>query len=132
MLRKAAAAAKFDDPSWHTMPRFVVLIHDHPVLHWDLMLEEPQSLRTWRLAARPAAGAEIEAEALAPHRITYLDYEGPVSGGRGSVSRDASGHYSLLEDTPAEVRISLVCEGFPDSCVLRHVGGTHWIACFSS
>jgi hypothetical protein len=70
-----------------TAPRFVVLEHDHPFLHWDLMLEAGASLRTWRLAAPPAAGAEVEATPLGEHRRLYLDYEGPVSGDRGRVAR---------------------------------------------
>jgi hypothetical protein len=70
-----------------TPPRFVVLEHDHPYLHWDLMLEAGKSLRTWRLAATPAAGVAIEATPLGEHRRLYLDYEGPVSGDRGRVVR---------------------------------------------
>ncbi len=70
------------------MPRFVVLEHDHPVLHWDLMLEVGDALRTWRLAAPPELNAgPIVAEELPDHRLAYLDYEGPVSGGRGQVLR---------------------------------------------
>jgi hypothetical protein len=68
-------------------PRFVVLEHDHPSLHWDLMLEAGESLRTWRLAAPPAPGVVTEATPLGDHRRLYLDYEGPVSGGRGRVTR---------------------------------------------
>ena len=39
------------------MPRFVILEHDHPVVHWDLMLEAGEALRTWRLAAPPGKAA---------------------------------------------------------------------------
>lgn len=114
------------------MPRFVVLIHDYPVLHWDLMLEDGEALRTWRLEKEPAAGAEMGAESLLPHRLAYLDYEGPVSGGRGRVTRFATGHYSLQEERPGEIRIEFAGKGFPDSCVLRHSEESHWIARFSS
>lgn len=69
------------------MPRFVILEHDHPHLHWDLMLEDGESLRTWRLNELPRSGVWIEAEEIAPHRLAYLDYEGEVSGGRGTVKR---------------------------------------------
>ena len=64
------------------MPRFVILEHDHPVLHWDLMLEAGDVLQTWRLANPPTPGCAIDATALPDHRLTYLDYEGPVSGNR--------------------------------------------------
>jgi hypothetical protein len=69
------------------MPRFVVLEHDHPERHWDLMLEAGAVLRTWRLAAPPAAGESVHATPSFDHRLLYLDYEGPISGGRGRVSR---------------------------------------------
>jgi hypothetical protein len=75
------------------MPRFVILEHDHPFLHWDLMLEPGNVLRTWRLAAAPAPGQCVAAEALGDHRRAYLDYEGPVSGNRGQVQRWDSGTY---------------------------------------
>ena len=35
------------------MPRFVILEHDYPELHWDLMLETAGALRTWRLLRPP-------------------------------------------------------------------------------
>ena len=33
------------------MPRFVILEHDHPSLHWDFILEVGEVLWTWRLSA---------------------------------------------------------------------------------
>jgi hypothetical protein len=87
------------------MPRFVVLHHETPPgyprpSHYDLMLEQGQSLRTWALASLPELGQEeVVAEELAPHRLAYLDYEGEVSTGRGQVKRVAAGEYALLEDT---------------------------------
>jgi len=79
------------------MPRFVILTHDHPTLHWDLMLEENDSLRTWRLARQPDTEGLIAAEALPDHRLAYLDYEGPVSGGRGTVKQWDQGTYELVD-----------------------------------
>src|SRR5437879_9523170 len=76
------------------MPRFVVLEHDHPSLHWDLMLESGDVLRTWRLTAPPQSGRVIAATAVVDHRRIYLDYEGPVSGNRGRVIRWDSGTFS--------------------------------------
>ena len=90
-----------------TMPRFVVLTHDHPFLHWDLMLEQNGRLRTWRLLGEPRAGAVVETEALPDHRIEYLDYEGPVSGGRGSVHRVEVGEYAVLRETDAGLTVRL-------------------------
>ena len=75
------------------MPRFVILEHDHPALHWDLMLECGDVLKTWRLAAVPTSAGAIRAEPVPDHRRLYLDYEGPVSGNRGQVKRWDWGDY---------------------------------------
>lgn len=79
------------------MPRFVILEHDHPYWHLDLMLETGSVLQTCRLLAIPKAGTRIQAEIIGEHRRAYLDYEGPVSGGRGSVKRWDTGTYSFVD-----------------------------------
>jgi hypothetical protein len=76
------------------MPRYVILEHDHPALHWDFMLEAGDVLKTWRLAAPPRPGGAVAAEPSFDHRRAYLDYEGPVSGGRGAVTRWDAGTFS--------------------------------------
>ena len=77
------------------MPRFVILTHDHPMLHWDLLLEDVSAghLLTWRLLQEPDSVTTIPAEPLSPHRLAYLDYEGPVSGNRGTVAQWDAGRY---------------------------------------
>ncbi len=85
------------------MPRFVILAHDHPNLHWDLMLETNNVLATWRLAQPPHAG-DIDAIGLPDHRLMYLDYEGPVSGNRGNVQRWDVGTYIDEADSRPDLR----------------------------
>lgn len=75
------------------MRRFVILAHDWPFPHFDFMLEEETTLRTWRLAEPPHPGQVLAAEEIAPHRLAFLDYEGPVSGDRGHVTRWDAGTY---------------------------------------
>jgi hypothetical protein len=89
------------------MPRFVVLEHDHPVLHWDFMLEAGATLRSWRLAEFPEPERFIVAESIGDHRLAYLDYEGPVSGGRGCVKRCDTGTFDWIEDSPQRVVVRL-------------------------
>ena len=89
------------------MPRFAILTHDHPELHWDLLLERETALRTWRLQRPPDETGPISALPLADHREAYLDYEGPVSGNRGHVSRWDSGEMEWLLETPLCVRARL-------------------------
>ena len=81
------------------MPRFVLLTHDHPELHWDLMLEFAGVLRTWRLAAAADSAERIAATPLPDHRLLYLEFEGPISNQRGTVQRWDRGEYEVLQDT---------------------------------
>ncbi|MCA9049310.1 MAG: hypothetical protein KDA89_11315 [Planctomycetaceae bacterium] len=76
--------------------RFVILEHDFPFLHWDLLMQEGDALASWRLLKPVAKQCWIPAELLPPHRLMYLDYEGPVSGGRGSVRRTAAGTFCSI------------------------------------
>lgn len=93
------------------MPRFVLLLHECPdanprETHCDLMLEVGAVLETWTLQTVPcdwcrldlappmiAASNAVEVERIADHRLAYLDYEGPISGGRGTVRRLDGGEY---------------------------------------
>jgi hypothetical protein len=79
------------------MPRFVVLHHDWPTPHFDLMLEVGGVLKTWRLAVEPINDEPINAVLIADHRLDYLDYEGPVSGNRGNVKRWDGGELEWFE-----------------------------------
>lgn len=93
------------------MPRFVILEHDHPALHWDFMLETGGVLRTWRLESPPVADCDIRAEPLPDHRLHYLDYEGPVSGDRGTVIRWDAGKYEFVEGEGEGERIEVDLRG---------------------
>ena len=102
------------------MPRFVILRHDsRRGEHFDLMLEDAGVLKTWALPRSPEVGAEIECEALAEHRIEYLDYEGPISGQRGSVTRWDEGVYTLERRDDAEWVVQLAGERLSGRAVIR-------------
>ncbi|HSG70363.1 MAG TPA: DNA polymerase ligase N-terminal domain-containing protein [Planctomycetaceae bacterium] len=88
---------------------FVILEHDHPFIHWDFMFEEGDSLRSWRLLQEPIFEQWIDAEPLPRHRKHYLDYEGPVSGNRGQVTRWDFGTCQVNE--LQEEKISLILNG---------------------
>lgn len=86
--------------------RFTILLHDHPWWHWDLLLEDSDYSLCWRLLRKPCSGEPIAAEALEPHRLLYLDYEGPVGNGRGGVERQHSGTYQIVAELP-ELTVTL-------------------------
>jgi hypothetical protein len=97
--------------------RYVVLRHEGiPDPHYDLMWEWRRgsplmAIRCHEWPMQP----DTPFERLPDHRPIYLDYEGPLSGNRGKVSRVASGicefevdreDSSLLRlDTGLELRI---------------------------
>lgn len=78
------------------MPRFVILEHDHPHRHWDFMLETGNVLATWRLPQPPGPEPQtMTVERIGDHRVMYLDYEGPLSQNRGSVTRWDAGTFAV-------------------------------------
>lgn len=87
------------------MPRFVLLEHRWNGVHWDFMLEPSpgSALRTWAIQSEVVPERDLPAQALADHRPLYLDYEGEISGGRGSVQRIDAGHYEPLVWSEHEV-----------------------------
>lgn len=94
------------------MARFVVLYHELPPdagrpSHWDLMVEAAGSLRTWAVDEFPQPGKPLAARALVPHRLTYLTYEGPLSGGRGSVVRVDAGECTSIDESAGHVSLEL-------------------------
>jgi DNA polymerase Ligase (LigD) len=106
------------------MPRFALLIHDSPRgLHYDFLLEAGEVLKTWALPRVPAAGDEIECEALPDHRLVYLDYEGPVSGNRGTVTRYDSGSFQVVLWTDGEVVVEVAGEKLAGRIELRRMPG---------
>jgi hypothetical protein len=113
------------------MPRFVCLEHDHPFLHWDFMLEAGAALRTWRLASPPQPGAILEATSLGDHRLAYLDYEGPVSGNRGSVTRWEHGTYELIEETADTLVVRLRGHKISGTATLARRQAAPWTFTFA-
>ncbi len=101
------------------MARFVLLLHDCPAsyprpTHCDLMFESGGVLQTWVLDCLPrdwtrllpfavgriefALSNTIDVEKLNDHRLAYLDYEGAVSSGRGTVRRLDAGTYTTHDE----------------------------------
>ncbi|WP_442482261.1 DNA polymerase ligase N-terminal domain-containing protein [Aeoliella sp. SH292] len=101
--------------------RLVLLRHDVPgdfgrPRHWDLLLERADDCWTWAIEILPAAfggdsnSTSVSAIRLANHRKHYLDYEGPVSDGRGQVARVLTGTYELASQSEAHLDIEALIE----------------------
>lgn len=85
---------------------YVILEHNWNGIHFDLMLHQDNSLKTWRLTNRLQEGIQT-ATSLADHRLDYLTYEGPVSGNRGTVKRIASGEYTTVAKSESQWQVTL-------------------------
>ena len=83
------------DPPPSSPLRYVVLRHeDVPEPHFDLMFESESGgdLATWRSPVWPLQD-QTKLVHLGEHRRAYLEFEGPISGGRGQVRRVAAGNF---------------------------------------
>lgn len=79
-------------------------------VHWDLLVELPghEGLATWRLALNPLeAHGPIAAQRIGEHRRRYLDYEGDIGGGRGSVRRLDRGEALVLRQDEGSLLLEL-------------------------
>lgn len=87
--------------SQNGVPVHYVVLHHTGVVpeHYDLLVHLPsaEKLLTWRIPTPPEtwAAAPPAAERIADHRLTYLTYEGEISGGRGHVKCVAEGEAEL-------------------------------------
>ncbi len=127
---RRAGAPKVDFPKHETMPRYVILEHDHPQLHWDLMLEAGDVLRTWRLAAPPQPGQAVMATSLGNHRRIYLDYQGPVSGNRGRVVRWDAGTFNWQTDEANRLVVRLDGGRLRGTATLQRDAAGEWTLIF--
>ena len=95
---------------------FVILHHQVAGReHWDLMLEHGGVLLTWQLEREPVLHADLPmpARRIGDHRLAYLEYEGPVSRDRGTVTRVDRGPVRITEITASK------CEFEAGGTILR-------------
>lgn len=76
------------------MARYTISLHEDATgePHYDLFLERDGTLKTWRMPKADFTQA-LPVTEQKDHRMQYLDYEGPVSGGRGTVTVWDTGTY---------------------------------------
>ena len=106
--------------------------------HFDWLMVDPRTAddpaaRLWTArVAIPSSGwravGEFEVEVIAPHRREYLQYEGPVSGNRGSVTRVDEGRHRALAWTDDRIETELVMLGFRGRVELTRLENARWMA----
>ena len=111
------------------MPKFV--IHEHVVdseSHWDLMLEQGDTLATWRVPVAPFewAGEIVRCRKSFDHRDIYLTYQGEITGGRGEVRIVASGQYQPIDVKEDYWQVSLNGEIVNGVLKLKLIQNQQW------
>ena len=90
---------------------FVLLEHTtRDSVHWDFIIEVPgrELLPTWRLLQNPLTiSGDVPAEPIADHPPHFLEYEGPLREGRGSVRRLDRGAATVRDFDSRNLRAEL-------------------------
>ncbi len=79
--------------------------------HLDWMFErEDQTLETWEtpLVATFIESTTVVTRRLNNHRISYLEFEGPLGGDRGEVKRVIAGEYQSLTIEKELIQLQIV------------------------
>ena len=111
--------------------RWVLLKHigspdDINGIHFDLLIEDKDCCRTWRLSNIPLAdGPYVDSFYIAPHNLYWLDIEEKVvSGNRGVARRIKQGIF--LQSFPAtsngSINLSLIWDNLEMDLVIDENG----------
>ena len=89
--------------------RFV--IHKHTQegqTHWDLMIEQGDCLKTWRLENPPEklATEKTRATPIFDHDKKFLTYQGPVNNGKGTVEIVDEGNCTIESVTENDMKLN--------------------------
>lgn len=117
--------------------RFALLRHEVPESfgrssHWDLLLERENSCWTWALEVLPHGlfhspeNESVSALRLPDHRKHYLDYQGPLSGDRGTVHRTLGGTCKWLENSDKLIVVELAFEQAICTLTFEKDYNEHW------
>ena len=100
--------------------------------HWDLLLEHENQLASWAIDENPFDNESrpVVAIKIHPHRMEYLEYEGPVSNDRGSVTRHERGVFRWLTNGRNEVVLDIQGERAKGIIRMERVAGDAWHVTF--
>jgi len=126
----SAASGGSGETTKTVVRRFVILHHSgYGRDHWDLMLEQSQSLATWKVYHEPGnlTKGAIEVFRIVDHRKAYLDYEGPVSDNRGEVRRVYAGTYILLQKSEDSWQVRLKADNIAGEYEMTCQQNDRWV-----
>ena len=111
--------------------RWVLLKHlgspdDLKGIHFDLLLEDKEFCRTWRLRDIPLIdGPYVDSVCIAPHNLYWLDIEEKVvSGNRGVATRIKQGIFfqSFPSVESSSINLSLIWDKLEVDLVMDEYG----------
>jgi hypothetical protein len=111
------------------LKRFVVQQHTREgSVHWDLMLESGNILKTWRLDASPEhIGSEpIAAEKIFDHDLKFLTYQGVINKGLGRICIIDEGIFQTLDETEKTIRLHLQGKLLSGNFALERIAQDQW------
>ena len=96
-------------------------------VHYDLMLESPLLLWTWRFQQLPGSCCEQPCERIQDHDRKFLDYEGELSPGMGKVSIVEGGTFDLLSAREDQINFTARGHKVLGTCRLVRRGENNWV-----
>jgi len=112
------------------MPAFVIQRHEKQgePMHWDLMLEQGDRLKTFRLDQPPQRlmAASVTATPIVDHEKRFLTYEGPVNRGLGQVTIADRGEYETIDRSTTRWQLQLRGDILLGTYILKKTEGELW------
>jgi len=112
--------------NWWVLLRHTGAPDDAKGIHFDLLLEDKQFCRTWRLSDIPLLdGPYVDSVSIPPHDLYWLDVEEKfVSGNRGVATRIKKGIFlqSLPSIDNGFLNLSIQWEGVESHLVIDKYG----------
>ena len=96
--------------------KYVIHFHKTDTDHYDLMLEDNNTLLTWQIDIDDILnildGSPAMIKRINDHRSEYLTYEGPISCDRGMVQIYDTGDFTMVESTKDIIVMSMSGQKF--------------------
>ena len=111
------------------LKRFVIQKHVRQTdVHWDFMIEQGQSLQTWRIDTAPdkITHNAVNAQKIADHPLRFLTYEGPVNERKAAVQIADSGTYRIIEKDKSNITLEMDGKILKGKFSLKHTNGNQW------
>ncbi len=100
------------------------------------MIDNGEFLETWQIKegdmGRLISEEPITAELIDPHRRDYLEYEGPVSQGRGRVEIYDTGEYTLINRKKTSLSLLLRGKRCNGTIIMQKTSGSSWDIFFNN